>query len=100
MTVGGGYAYSQLKLPFSSPFINIDIDTKEYAKLILDLEIFLNSELTMIREGNLREGIFPIAQLGDDKKWVRLNLIHDATFSEGKEKWDRRIKRINLEMFL
>lgn len=90
-----GYAYHQLKLPFSSPFINIDIDNEDYARLILDLDFFLNTELTMIREGNIQEGIYPIARLGDDKRQVRLNLLHDLTFADGKKRWDRRKVRIN-----
>lgn len=91
----GRFAYHQLKLPFFSPFINIDIDNKEYAKLLSDLNFFLNTELTMVREGNLREGTWPIARLGDDTRQVKLNLLHDVTFAEGKERWDRRKTRIN-----
>lgn len=92
-----GYVYNRLKLPFSTPFINIYIENDEYIKLIRNLEFFLSTELKMEREGNLQEGIFPIASLGDETNKVNLQLVHDATFAQGKERWDRRKARINLK---
>ncbi len=92
-----GYVYNRLKLPFSTPFINIYIENEEYMKLIQNIDYYLKSELTMVREGNLQEGIFPIAALGKGSNQVKMQLVHDATFAEGKENWDRRKERINLE---
>ena len=55
----GGYVYNRLGLKFSSPLINIYWDRDEYAKFIQNPLFYLQSELTMFREGDLKEGICP-----------------------------------------
>ncbi len=60
----GGYVYHRLKLPFSSPLINIHWERKEFSKFIHKAFTYINSDLYMVREGNLDEGIWPIGRLG------------------------------------
>lgn len=91
----GGYVYHSLGLPFSTPLINIYIKGDEYAKFVLDPLFYLNTDLTMITEGNLREGIYPVGQLGDSDKSIKLELLHNVNFEDAKKQWDRRRKRIN-----
>ena len=92
----GGYVYHRLSLPFSSPLINIFWEKEEFAKFMQDPIFYLNSELTMVRESNLRAGIPPLGQLGREDKTVQLILNHNINFAEAKEQWDRRKKRINI----
>ena len=94
--MGGGYVYHRLSLPFSSPLINIFWEKEEFAKFMQDPIFYLNSELTMVRESNLRAGIPPLGQLGREDKTVQLILNHNINFAEAKEQWDRRKKRINI----
>lgn len=91
----GGYVYNRLGLPFSSPLINIYWDRHEYAKFILDPLFYLKSELTLVESGDLRKGITPIGQLGNESRNVKLNFVHNIDFTEAKTQWDRRKKRVN-----
>ena len=91
----GGYVYDRLDLPFSSPLINIYWDGEEYARFIENPIFYLNTDLKIEREGNLKKGIFPIASLGDGINKVELQLVHNSCFEEALEQWNRRIKRIN-----
>lgn len=91
----GGYAYHCLKLPFSSPLINIYWNRDEYAKFIENPLFYLNSELDMVEEGDLEKGIPPVGQLGDAKQNVKMIFTHNVDFMEGKRQWDRRKQRIN-----
>ncbi len=92
----GGYAYNRLGLLFSSPLINIYWDREEYANFILNPLFYLSTELTLVQEGNLQAGIYPIGQLGNTERNVNLKFVHNANFTEAKLQWDRRIKRINV----
>ena len=93
----GGYVYHRLKLPFSSPLINILWNKDEYVKFIQDPSFYLNTELKLFREGDFKTGLAPIGELGHGEQTVKLQLIHNASFAEAKEQWNRRIKRINFK---
>lgn len=87
--------YNYLKLVFSTPLINIFWDKEQYARFISDPLFYLDTELKMVRDGNLREGIFPIGSLGDERRRVEMQFVHNVDFEEAKMQWDRRKKRIN-----
>lgn len=91
----GGYVYHRLCLPFTSPLVNIYWDRTEYARFIQNPLFYLETELIMEREGNLKKGIHPIGRLGTKNDHVSLELVHSACFDEAKEQWERRKKRIN-----
>lgn len=91
----GGFVYHYLGLAFSSPLINVLWDKSEYAKFIQAPLFYLETELTMVREGDLRVGLFPIGKLGKNGKEVQIQFIHNVDFYEAKQQWDRRKKRIN-----
>ncbi len=91
----GGYVYNRLKMPFSSPLINIFWDKDEYSEFIQDPMFYLGTELKLFHEGNLKAGLAPVGQLGDGERIVKLMLIHNTSFAEAKEQWDRRMKRVN-----
>lgn len=91
----GGYVYHYLGLEFSSPLINTLWDKEEYIKFIRDPLFYLGTELTMVREGDLKSGIYPVGKLGRDGKYVAMRFVHNADFCEAKQQWNRRKKRIN-----
>ena len=93
----GGYVYKRLGLEFSSPLINIFWDRREYSKFIQDPSFYLGTELTVIRDGNLKMGVPPIGQLGDANRTVQLHFVHNIDFAEAKMQRKRRMKRINLD---
>ncbi len=91
----GGYVYNYLDLEFSSPLINTLYNEDEYSRFIQEPLFYLQSELTMVREGDLRKGIWPIGRLGESGKYVQVQFVHNVDFQEAKQQWDRRKKRIN-----
>lgn len=93
----GGEIYHSLLLPFSSPTINIAWDKSEYAKFISDLPYYLRQPLKCEREGRFNTGEHPIGSLGENERKVKMELIHNLSFDEAKEQWDRRKERINFD---
>lgn len=90
-----GVIYHYLGLEFTSPLINILWKEHEYAEFIQDPLFYLDSEMTMVRQGDLKSGLAPIARIGSKNKFVQMNLIHNISFEQAKQQWDRRKKRIN-----
>ncbi len=48
----GGMCYHYMQMPFTSPFINIDIPMEDYYKMLEDLEGYLKLELKIIKSAN------------------------------------------------
>ena len=94
-----GQVYNRLKLPFSTPCINIYWNRVEFAKFIQDPLFYLNSELKLSPnssgEMDFNRHKPPIGRLGDDGKYVDMVFVHSLTFDLAKQEWDRRKKRIN-----
>ncbi len=93
----GGYVYHYLGLEFSSPLINTLWDKAEYARFIQNPLFYLETELSMVREGDLKAGIYPVGRLGAQGDYVEVLFVHCVSFEEAKQQWDRRRKRINTE---
>lgn len=93
----GGYVYNRLKLPFTSPLINVYWDRDQYTEFISDPVFYLNTNLEMIRDGNLHDGVCPVGSLGDAKRKVEMHFVHNVDFNEAKEQWDRRRQRMNVQ---
>ncbi len=93
----GGRVYHRLGLKFSSPTVNIWWNRGEYARFIEDPKFFLESELKMEEEGDITKGINPKGSLGVGNDRVVLHMVHEHTFAQAKEKWDRRRERINYD---
>lgn len=91
----GGVCYHGLKLPFSSPTINLYFTPEKYSHFIQKPFFYLDTELIKVREGDLKKGVYPIGQLGKDGDYIELHFFHIAEFEEAKKQWDRRKKRIN-----
>ena len=91
----GGIVYNRLGLPFTSPLINTFIDLEDYSELILNPLFYLNTELKMIKKGDLGKEIFPMGYLGDGNRRVQIKFVHEVDFDEAKKRWDRRKQRIN-----
>lgn len=91
----GGEIYHALSLPFSSPTINIAWKKSEYARFISDLSYYLEQPLQCEREGNFHTGEHPIGALGEGAKKVTMELIHNFSFEEARQQWERRKQRIN-----
>jgi uncharacterized protein (DUF1919 family) len=78
-----------LGLRFNSPFVNMFIEAHDYIRLLSDLDEYLSKPLTF--EAN-KDVTYPIAFLGD----VKLHCVHYKSEAEVVEKWNSRIKRIDM----
>ncbi len=91
----GGIIYHQLLLQFTSPLINIFWHKDSYCKFIQDPLYYLKQPLELHTEGNLRENVYPVGQIGDGDRRIRLEFIHTPNFKEAEKLWEKRKKRIN-----
>lgn len=90
-----GFAYNYLRLPFTTPLINIWWSCEEYMKFIQDPLFYLSTELQMVKDGDLRKCAAPTGMLGNSEKNVKCRFVHAANFEEAKKIWDKRKERIN-----
>lgn len=90
----GTFMLHDLGLRFNSPFINLWIRPAEYVKMLQNLDEYINSEMTFIKEDGIK---YPIGKLKD----VRIYFQHYKTEEEAKRKWYERLKRMNKDnMFI
>jgi uncharacterized protein (DUF1919 family) len=82
----GGQLYSELGIPYLTPFVGLYIYVPEYLRLLKNIRQHLDYRLEFI-ETDKR---FPVARLGD----VRIFFMHYDTKDEAAEKWYRRRERI------
>lgn len=86
----GGVIYHDLNLRFNSPTIDLWFISKEFIKFCENLEHYLNCELKPIKQNQFD---YPLAKLDD----ITLYCMHYESFEEFKEKWERRVKRVNYD---
>lgn len=89
----GGIVYHSFGLKFTSPFINMYLDARDYLKFLKKPKKYLKEELKFDSIGydKTAKKSFPIAKCGD----ILLYFNHYDTFEYAKECWDRRKKRVN-----
>lgn len=92
----GGDIYQALDKPYNSPFIGMFINAPCYIKLLKHPEKYLlRTELTFIPRSKYPELMakpgYPIGQLDD----VEVHFLHFLSETEAREKWIRRIDRMN-----
>ena len=97
----GGFIYQSYALQYSSPTIGLFIMATDYIKFVKEFEKYINFELLEINnndskwyellKNNQSFGKYPIGKIGD----IEIHFLHYKSFSEAKEKWNRRKNRIN-----
>ena len=96
----GGYVYRYFGLPYLSPFAGLYVWADDYIKLLGNIEHYLNCPLMRVEleESKYRDEIVRrkqqnvlLARLDD----VEMVMLHYVTWEEAKEKWDRRVARVN-----
>lgn len=99
----GGFIYENLNVPYQSPTMFINILPLDFIKLALNPKHYFSMDLVQAEpfqeEFNLLNGWkvnFPCAYLGE----LRLMMQHERSFEEAKNKWNRRLLRINYSKIL
>lgn len=99
----GGYIYKRTNSLITSPTTWILMTLEDFVKFCENVEYYLKKHLIqheMFKEDYIRLGgdgnlIFPCATLGD----LNIMFPHCKTFNEAKEKWERRLLRIDYSNF-
>lgn len=91
----GGYVYHSLKLPFTSPCINIWWPRDSYMKFIQNPIYYIEQPLEVLDVGDLRKNSVPKGKIGIGDEQIQMEFLHAPTFEKAREQWDKRKKRIN-----
>lgn len=92
-----GKVYSELGIPYQTPFVGLFIFSPDYIKLLNNLDYYLKSggqSLRFVRESKyIKEfdNSYPLALLDD----IEIHFLHYQSESEVREKWQRRLARIH-----
>jgi uncharacterized protein (DUF1919 family) len=96
----GGEMYKLLKRQYNTPFIGLMLMSPCYISLLEDLKLNLSQPLIFKKNSRypsmqkINAGTdFPVAVLGDSD--IEIQFLHYKTEGSAKEKWERRVKRID-----
>lgn len=102
----GGFIYKKFNLEYKTPFIGLFIFSEDYIRMLKNFDV-IDNELKFIQASDskyknelLKSNTFnkyPIAKLDDD---VEIHFLHYKTECEAREKWNKRVKRINKDNLL
>jgi len=104
----GTFIYKQYALPYNSPFVNLIIFAPDYLDLLENFSIDVLKKLSFIENTQskykdylisigLGELDYPIGIL--DNKY-EIHFLHYSSVEEAKNKWLKRIDRINLNKMI
>lgn len=86
----GGVVYNSLGVQFRSPTINLYMNCEDFIRFCEMPERYLSADfLPYIGK---EKKAYPMAYLDD----LVLHLVHYSSFEEGRDAWERRKKRVNL----
>ena len=108
----GGMIYESYNLPKESPTVGMFFMAKDYIEFLSDLKGYINGKLTFINpeesqwkdapqvSGDKRFGTYPVGVLSNGKNTIEIFFLHYHSEQEARDKWERRIKRINWDKLL
>lgn len=89
---GGGVSH-ELGLRFNSPTVNLWFKPGEFIKFLSQLEYYLyDCEIQEDTQSSEENG-YPVGKLDD----VRVYFTHYKSFDQAKQKWNDRLKRLNMD---
>lgn len=100
--------YQPFGLKYNTPTVGLFIMDEDYIRMLENLEYYLKSELTFIEPHDskyydkisahgTKDIFYPIAKLGND---VEIHFLHYRSRDEARQKWIRRVARINHDKLL
>ena len=102
----GGHVYRYFGLKYSSPTVGLYFWAEDYLLLLENLRSFFESEIQFINPRQSRyysllekkgELNVPIGKLSCEKGNVEIVFLHYKSEDEAREKWNRRLKRVNYD---
>ncbi len=112
ITAGGGMIYESYNLPKESPTVGMFFIAKDYIEFLSDLKGYINGKLTFIKpeesrwkdmpqvSEDKRFGSYPVGVLSNGKNSIEIFFLHYHSEQEAREKWERRVQRINWNKLL
>lgn len=100
----GGRISQDLGYPYNSPTVGLYFFYPDYIRFLSNLEQYLQSPLHFRRESKYQQGKenmrktphpYPIGYLMYNGEEVEIEFLHYHSESEAREKWERRVGRIN-----
>lgn len=102
----GGMIYESYDLPKETPTVGLFFVASDYIKFVSNLQEYFETELEFITENeskwknildsDKRFGTYPIGKLKD----IEIFFLHYHSEEEAKQKWKRRIKRVQWDRIL
>lgn len=89
------YIYFSLGIPFSSPFVNIRIKSKDHLKILKEPKRFINGKLSPAGFLEKGEEKIPMAKLESDNDQIMIECSHYKIYEDFEKVWNKRKKRIN-----
>lgn len=97
----GTLPYRFLKMPYTSPTVNLFFFAPCYLKFVKNLEYYLSVPLKFKAKSAYRQGDYarathgqyPLGQLDD----IEIHFMHYGSSAAASEKWNRRKQRINID---
>ena len=108
----GGMIYESYNLPKESPTVGMFFMAKDYIEFLSDLRGYVNGKLTFIKpeesrwkdmpqvSEDKRFGSYPVGVLSNGKNSIEIFFLHYHSEQEAREKWERRVQRINWNKLL
>lgn len=108
----GGMIYESYNIPKESPTVGMFFMAQDYIEFLSDLKGYVNGTLSFIKpeesrwkdapqvSGDKRFGSYPVGVLSDGKNSIEIFFLHYHSKEEAREKWERRIQRINWDKLL
>lgn len=104
--------YESYNLPKESPTVGMFFIAKDYIEFLSDLKGYVNGKLTFIKpeesrwkdmpqvSADKRFGSYPVGVLSNGKNSIEIFFLHYHSEQEAREKWERRVQRINWSKLL
>lgn len=85
----GAFILHDLNEQFRSPFVNLYLEPADFVKYLQNMTAYNQMELGFIST----DKPYPVGKLAD----ITLHFMHYHSEQEAREKWQERLKRLNLE---
>ena len=108
----GGMIYESYNLPKESPTVGMFFIAKDYIEFLSDLKGYVNGTMTFIKPEESRWkdmsqvsedkkfGSYPVGILSNGRNSIEIFFLHYHSEQEAREKWERRVQRINWNKLL
>lgn len=93
----GGFVYQDFDVQYNTPFIGLFLHPTDYIKLLSNLKHYLQCKLSFTDSPKYHfdtiQKNYPVGVLDD----IEIYFLHYKSKEEAYQKWNRRLKRVNID---